>query len=259
MNNPKNQQIPHIIHYFWFGSGQKPESVQSCIASWRKFCPDFEIKEWNESNYDIHKHPYMEKAYKDKKWAFVSDYARLDILYQYGGIYLDTDVEVIKNLGPLCEYKGYIGFENTDFVNDGQGFGGAKGFPLFKEMLDIYDTDEAFDFWGGEKHNVESPKLRTKVLLRHGLCQDGSRQTVQDMEVFPSEYFCPKDYETGRLKITDNTYSIHHYDGSWHEGNAQRYVRMRQKLNRTFGKKLGKVLFNTLIWTKDSVKKLIGR
>ncbi|WP_035797160.1 glycosyltransferase family 32 protein [Butyrivibrio sp. MB2005] len=253
------QYIPHTIHYFWMGGAPKPESFLKYLEGWRKFCPNFEIKEWNESNYDIHKHPYMEKAYNDKKWAFVSDYARLDVLYQYGGIYLDTDVEVLKDLSPLCEYKAFIGFENREIVNDGQGFGCAPGMPIFKEMLDCYDGEEPYEIIDGIQEYIESPKQRTKVLLRHGLKQDGSRQTVDGVEIFPIDYFCPLDYDTGRLRISQNTFSIHHFDESWHGKNTEFYAKIRQMLNRVLGVKLGRRIFSRFMKTKDSFKKLIGR
>ncbi|WP_026657850.1 glycosyltransferase family 32 protein [Butyrivibrio sp. AC2005] len=246
--------IPHIIHYFWFGNAPKPDSVKKCIASWRKFCPDFEIKEWNESNYDIHKHPYMAKAYEEKKWAFVSDYARLDILYNLGGIYLDTDVELVKDYSSLCKFKAFFGFERIDLVNDGQGFGCSPGLPIFKEMLDAYDSDEAYEFWGGEMHNTESPKLRTLVLKRHGLICDGSRQSVDCVEIFPIDYFCPLNYATGRLNITENTYSIHHFDGSWHGGNNSIYINIMHLFCRLLGEKRGMVVYQNLMMKKDVIK-----
>ncbi len=250
-------QIPRVIHYFWFGGGEKPDSVKKCISSWRKYCPDFEIKEWNESNYDIHKHPYMEKAYAEKKWAFVSDYARMDILYRYGGIYLDTDVEVLKDLSPLCEHKAFMGFENLKLVNDGQGFGCAPGLQIFKEMLDSYEGEEPYEYINGELQYVESPRLRTKVLLCHGLKQNGLRQTVGDIDVLPPEFLCPLDYDTGRLFITSNTYSIHHFDSSWQSTKAKKYMRLRQNLCRAFGKKLGKKIFVRMMNAKDAIKKLL--
>ena len=259
METEKQYNIPKVIHYFWLGGKEKPSSVEKCIASWREKCPDFEIKEWNESNYDVHKHPYMEKAYNEKKWAFVPDYGRLDILYRYGGIYMDTDVEVLKDLSPLCEYKAYKGFENQEKVNDGQGFGCVQGLPIFKEMMACYDGSEPYEVIDGEEQYIESPRLCTKVLLRHGLKQDGSRQKVDDIEIFPSDYFCPLDYDTGRMKITDNTFSIHHFDASWHGKYAKFYQKLRQLLNRVFGKVTGKKIFLGILKIKDLFKKLIGR
>ncbi len=183
-----NKQIPKVIHYFWLGGAEKPESVKKCIESWKKNCPDFEIKEWNESNYDVHKHPYMEKAYREKRWAFVPDYGRLDVMYNYGGIYLDTDVEVLKDLSPLCEYKAFKGFENEKFVNDGQGFGCVPGLPIFLEMMACYDGNEPYDVSNGNVTYIESPRLCTKVLLRHGIKQDDSRQKVDEIEILQTDY-----------------------------------------------------------------------
>ncbi len=251
-------QIPKVIHYCWFGGGEKPESVKKCIETWRNICPDFEIKEWNESNYDINNNSFIQKAYKDKKWAFVSDYARLDILYQYGGIYLDTDVEVLKNLSPLCEFKAYMGFENDELVNDGQGFGCEAGNQIIREMMDYYlknqdgDTNKLEDY-------IESPKLRTEVLIHHGLRKDGSRQTIEDVEILPSDYLCPMDYDTGRMNITDNTYSIHHFDASWHGKGAKKSQLLMRLINRIFGKKLGRKIFVFIMRCWNAVKKLIGR
>ncbi len=255
MEEKKQYPIPRIIHYFWFGRGVKPENVKKCIESWEKLCPDFEIKEWNEDNYDIHKHPYMEKAYEEKRWAFVSDYARLDVLFQYGGIYLDTDVEILKDLSPLCCYRGFMGFEEPGKVNDGQGFGFEPGMPVLGEMMACYDGDAAFETVDGERHYAESPKLRTRVLLEHGLVADGTRQQVDGVEIFPSDYFCPLDYDTGRLSITGNTYSIHHFDSSWHGKNAALYNKIRHFLNRTFGVEHGKKMFQNLMRFKDAVKR----
>jgi len=240
--------IPKIIHYCWFGGKEKPESVKRMIDSWKKSCPDFEIKEWNESNYDIDKHPFMRLAKERGKWSFVSDYARLDILYENGGIYLDTDVELLKSLEPLCSYKGFIGFERDDLVNDGQGFGGERGLPVLKEMLAVYD-EKSFEYGF-----VESPILRTEVLSRHGLVKDGKEQTVADMRILPKDYLCPRNYYTGRIEITDNTYGIHYYDGTWKNKKEKRYEGLMRFLCKTFGIKTGHRLFEKLMIFKDRIR-----
>lgn len=237
--------IPRKIHYFWFGGGEKSAKVRKCIDSWKKYCPDYEIIEWNENNYDIKKHPFMVKAYEDRKWAFVSDYARLDVLYEYGGIYLDTDVELIKNFDDLLENHAYIGFEREDLLGDGQGFGGEKGFPIFKEMMEVYDGLEEY---------IESPKLRTKVCLEHGLKPDGSRQTIDGMEIYPVDFFCPKNFKTGIVQITPNTMSIHHFDASWYPKSGRKYVYLMRFLNQTLGEEKGMAAFNRIIAFKDSLK-----
>ena len=237
--------IPKKIHYFWFGNGPKPPLAKKCIESWKRHCPDFEIIEWNENNYEIHKHPFIEKAYQEKKWAFVSDYARLDVLIQNGGIYLDTDVEVRRDLSELLKYQAFIGFEREDLVNDGQGFGAVPDFQIFKEMLQVYDDMPEY---------VESPKLRTQVLLKHGLQLDGTRQNVEGVEVFPIDYFCPKSWATGRIKLTKNTFSIHHFDGSWHGKSGKKYVALMRGLNRLLGEEKGHETFMSLMEAKDKIK-----
>lgn len=257
MEDKNKYPIPKIIHYFWTGGEIKPESVQKCIESWKKNCPDFEIREWNEDNYDVHSHPYMDEAYNKKKWAFVTDYARLDVLVRFGGIYLDTDVEVLKDLSPLCQYRAFIGFENPQKTNDGQGFGCEPSMPVFREMLECYDGNSPFEVTDGVLNYVESPKLRTKVLLAHGLILDGSRQCVDGVEVFPVDYFCPLNFDTGRLMVTENTFSIHHFDSSWKGKNAAIYNKIRQYLNRMFGVERGKQLFMKMIQTKDLLKGIL--
>ena len=132
--------IPKVIHYCWFGRSELPPLAKKCIASWKKFLPDYEIKEWNEDNYDITKNAYMAAAYKEKKFGFVPDYIRFDLIYKYGGFYFDTDVEIIKPLDSLLQYKGIMGFEAKDFVNGGLIVAGEKGLEVFKEMRNIYDS-----------------------------------------------------------------------------------------------------------------------
>lgn len=255
----KEYPIPKVIHYFWLSGEEKPESVKKCIESWKKNCPDFEIKEWNSTNYDSNKHPYTKRAYADKKWAFVSDYGRLDVLYQYGGIYLDSDVEVLKDLSPLCSYNAFMGFENSELVDLGQGFGCVPGLPIIKEMMESYNGNNPYELRDGKEQYIECPRLITQVLLRHGLKQNGLKQTVGDVEILPVDYMCPLDFDTGCLKITPNTLSIHHYAGGWYGKKAKIYNKLRQYINRCFGISRGKRIFVRLMLLKDSFKKLIGR
>lgn len=209
----KKQVIPKKIHYLWFGENPLPESVEKCIESWKKNCPDYEIIRWDETNYDYKKHPYMYEAYKAKKWSFVSDYARLDILYQEGGIYLDTDVELIKPLDDLLQYEAYMGFENT-YINLGLGFGCMAGVNAIKELRDTYDGI-SFIKIDGSLNLKPITRYTNEYLESKGLIADGSRQKIDNIEIFPVEFFCPKNYYTRQCNITENTYSIHHYDSSW--------------------------------------------
>ena len=167
--------IPKKIHYCWVGGNPLPESAKKCISSWRRYCPDYEIIEWNESNYDFTKNQYMRESFEAKKWAFATDYARLDIIYQYGGIYLDTDVEIIKSFNPLLKNKGFAGFEDSEFVNSGQGFGAEAGNPVIKKLLESYD-DLIFKSKDGSLNMIASPELNTEVLSDLGLIGNGKEQ-----------------------------------------------------------------------------------
>ena len=181
--------IPKIIHYCWVGNKSKPQSVLYCIESWKKFCPDYEIREWNESNYDFNKNVYMKQAYEAKKWGFVPDYARLDIVYQYGGIYLDTDVELIKGLDKLLNQTAFMGFENTGdgefFVNCGHGFGAEPHHDIIRAARDLYD-DVQFLKEDGTYNLVPSPNYTTQTLKKYGLIQENKDQNLPDMTVYLS-------------------------------------------------------------------------
>lgn len=207
-------QIPKKIHYFWCGGNDMPEANRRCVDSFKKICPDYEIIEWNESNYDISKNKYMLQAYKSKKWGFVPDFARLDIIYEHGGIYLDTDVELLKNLDELLYNDAFCGFESDQYAALGLGFGARKGFPLLKEMMADYDHLDFID-GNGQLNLKASPVYQTEFLEKKGLKKDGTFQMIDGMTIYPAEYLNPKSLYVPEMVITENTYSIHHYDGSW--------------------------------------------
>lgn len=202
--------IPKIIHFFWFGNKPKGEKEKKCIASWKKFCPDYEIKEWNESNVDLDIVPYVRQAYEAKKYAFASDVLRLWAIYTYGGIYLDTDVELIKSYDDLINCEGFIGFETNDFVNTGQCVACEKGNPIIKQMLDYYN-DLQFD----PNKVIKCTEINTKILVDNGLLLNGKKQIVDGFVVYPREFFNPYDNIVDKTYITENTYSIHWYANSW--------------------------------------------
>ena len=206
--------IPKVIHYFWFGKASLPSITVKCINSWRKYLPDYEIKLWDETNFDVDMIPYTKEAYESKKWAFVSDYARFYILYYYGGIYLDTDVEIIKNIDIFLSNRMFAGFESKTSIAPGLILGSESGNILFKEILQTYEK-ESFYLPNGKLNMKTVVKRMTDILVYKGLKLDGGKQTVQEMTIYPVEYFCPIDRDTCRLRITPNTYSIHHYTGSW--------------------------------------------
>lgn len=217
--------IPKVIHYCWFGRNPLPALAIRCINSWKKYLPDYEIKEWNEDNFDVNMIPYTKEAYQAKKYAFVSDYARFWILYHYGGVYFDTDVEVIKDFTPIVEAGNFMGKEigNPIFLNDGTsivnvnpglGMGVEKDNPFLKEALSIYQ-DKKFLLPDGSLNTKTIVTTTTEMLIVKGYCSNGGVEIVDGWKLYPQDYFCPKNYYTGELCITENSYSIHHYDASW--------------------------------------------
>lgn len=206
--------IPKIIHYCWFGNKPLPKLGAECIESWRKYLPDYEIIEWNESNFPIDSISYTKEAAKSEKWAFVSDYARFYILYHYGGIYMDTDVEVLKSLDPLLVHQAFSGFESVDRVAPGLILGTEKQSSLMKKMMDSY-LNRHFINANGVLNVKTVVEYMTEQLISEGLILDGSLQNINNFIVYPMDFFSPKSLETGKLSITENTFSIHHYAGSW--------------------------------------------
>lgn len=215
--------IPKIVHYCWFGRTPLPESARKCIASWKKYLPDYEIKEWNEDNFDVNSIPYTREAYRLKKYAFVSDYARMWILYKYGGLYFDTDVEIIKPLDDIIARGNFMGCEahevsqvhaNELGLNPGLGLGVAPGLGLYKEVLDWYQTHH-FATWDGKFTktivDIVSEAFATKKMEK----KENGILFSDEIYIYPPEFFCPKNYFTGELTITPNTRSIHHYAATW--------------------------------------------
>ena len=221
--------IPKIIHYCWFGRGEKPVLAQKCIASWKKFCPDFEIREWNEDNCDYLSIPFMAEAYAAKKYAFVSDVMRLIVLEQYGGVYFDTDVEVIRDITPLLNDEGFIGFENDQYVASGLTIAAKPHHPVIQAMIEEYQNLH-FMNPDGSINAVGCPHLNTDVLERFGLCRNGKEQIVAGIHVYPPEWFNPLDSVTGKLTKTKNTYSIHWYSMSW----LPWYKHVKMKIGRVY-------------------------
>ncbi len=229
--------IPKIIHYCWFGGNPLPERDQKCIESWTKYCPNYKIMLWDESNYDVTKNKYMHQAYQEKKWGFVPDFARLDIIYNYGGIYLDTDVEIVRNLDELLREKAFMGFEDHKFINPGLGFGAEPKHSGIGELLKIYDF-RLFRLGDGTLDTTPSPQLNTEMLVAHGAVMNDQKQNIMGITLYPTEYFCPKSYETGKLVLTDNTFSIHHFNASWKSDLSKDILQMKWKLNEKYRSRL---------------------
>ena len=206
--------IPKIIHYCWFGYNEKPKEIEKCIDSWRKFFPDWEIKEWTEDNFDIEKYQYAKEAYALKKWAFVSDIVRFDVLYEFGGIYLDVDVEFIKPLPKeFLEYTGFCGFEHTSIIAPGLIFGIEKENALLKEILDSFKEDH-FEIRKDGIYKTINLRV-TEKLEEMGLVKNNEFQNINGIRIFPSEYFCGYNTDIREPEITDKTICWHHYLGSW--------------------------------------------
>lgn len=214
MKRAKQLTIPKILHYCWFGGKPMPEKNKKYIESWKRHCPDYEIREWNENNYDVSKCLYMKQAWEYKYWAFVSDYARLDIIYENGGIYLDTDVEVLRNLDDLLYQEAYLGFESNLYVATGLGFGAKKNHPIIKELRDDYDS-RVFKQEDGTFNLLGCPSYQTNRLKKHGLITNGQHQQIGNVTVYPASVLCSCSYPGKEVIVTPFSYTIHHYDASW--------------------------------------------
>lgn len=234
--------IPKIIHYCWFGGNDIPEKDKKCIESWKKYCPDYKIIQWNESNYDITKNQYMKECYESKRWGFVGDYARLDIIYNYGGFYFDTDVELIKPIDELLNLKGFAGFEvgsnDKKYVALGLGFGAEAQNEIIGKMRDEYKNAQ-FVRNDGSLNLLPSPHYSTKVLENYGLICDGNMQDINGFRIFPEEYFCPLSPLDNILRKTNNTYSIHLYSASWMTEDDRIRFKYVNNAKAKYGNKIG--------------------
>ena len=222
-------QIPKKVHYCWFGKNPLPAMAVKCIESWKKYLPDYEIIEWNEDNFDVNIIPYTQEAYEAKKYAFVSDFARFWILYRHGGLYFDTDVEVIKPMDKILSQGAFMGCEqdydspNGVTVAPGLGLAAPIGMPIYKELENFYGKLHFLNA-DGTLNQVTIVEYTTNCLKKHGLCDIEGFQMVADLRIYPSRYFCPISVVDGKLRITSDTYSIHHYAQSW-QSPARKYGR----------------------------------
>lgn len=253
--------IPKILHYCWFGGKPKPPLAEKCIRSWRKFCPDFEIREWNESNFDLEQVPaYVRQAYEAGRWAFVTDYVRLRALTEVGGVYLDTDVEIVRPLDPFLKHEAFAGFEHLERVQTGV-LACRKGFPLFQEFLAYYDT-AVFRRPDGSMDTTTNVEILTGICRKKGLVFNDTFQVVDGLAVYPREVFCPVDYDTMKLKKTRKTVTIHWFSGSWQTQEdlrileeERRWKRREQRSNLRVA--IGSRLFGASGYEK--LKKLLRR
>ena len=225
--------IPKIIHYCWFGGNHLPLLATECIESWKKVCPDFEICLWNEENFDLNANDYVKEAYANKKWAFVTDYVRLYVLYKFGGVYMDTDVELLKSLDPFLIEKGFSGFENEHSVPTGI-MASEKGNGFLKKLLEDY-RDRHFVKEDGSLDMTTNTKAITDLATTFGLVLNNSKQTIDDFTFYPNDYFCPKDSRTLKVHMTANTVAIHHFNGSWGDSKGKKF---KDFLKKILGEKL---------------------
>lgn len=221
------EQIPRKLHYCWFGKGKKSELEKRCIDSWHKFCPDYEMTEWNEDNYDINRYAYMQEAYSVGKWAFVSDVARLDIVYEQGGIYLDTDVEILRNIDELLKNNAFMAFHGKR-VSTGLGFGAKRGTEELRLLLEDYENRRFFKE-NGDVDQTICPVIQTERLKRIGLKPDGKFQRVGGLTIYPEDYFAGIVDGCGRNIAAPWGFMHHHFEGTWNRENT---IRRQQRIER---------------------------
>lgn len=228
--------IPKKVVYIWFGKGKKSDLIERCLASNKEILKDWTFEEFNEDNYDISSYKYMKEAYDAKMYAFASDCARFDILYKYGGVYVDTDVEFIKKIPDsfLNEF-GFTGVEDNNKIAPGLVFACEARNIIVKEIIDSYKKD-SFILKDG-KYNLKTVVDRvTEIFLRHGFKIDGTEQTISGFHIYPCEYFCAFDFITREFKITDNTISIHHYTATWVSFQRKIIIKVKKDICKLIGK-----------------------
>lgn len=237
-------KIPKTIHYCWFGRGQMPNSAMTYISSWKKLLPDYDFQLWNEDNFDINTNAFVREAYEQKKFAFVTDYVRLYALYHYGGIYMDTDVEVIKSLDQFRKYGAFTSCEDESMCVTGL-IGAEQYHPWIKELLDDY-KEKKFIIANSKFNDIPNTKLITDITIKsYGWLPKNDYQILKnDLHIFPMEYFCANDWRTHKVTLTENTYTIHHFNASWISDEEKRKFKKRNELKQKIIKIFGEQSFN---------------
>lgn len=244
------QRIPKVIHYVWLGGKPKPKFIESCIATWRNYLPDYEIKEWNESNFDLAAHPFAKEAYDAGKYAFASDYIRVWALYHFGGVYLDTDVEVKCNFSGLLEDARMVGaFELMNSIMTAF-IAAQKEHPLLGEILDHYDAIR-FIKEDGSYEMTPNPVLFSEKIASYGIAWNGKRQELDEgIRIYPSEVFGAYDVYDMVYHITEDTVLVHHSNASW----RSRKEILIMACKRTFIKVFGSRIYSRIRDLKHIVK-----
>lgn len=240
--------IPKIIHYCWFGHGEKPKLAQKCIESWQRILPEYEIIEWNEDNFDLDAFPYARQAYESKKFAFVTDVVRLFALYTHGGVYMDTDVEILKPIDSLLEYDAVSGFETTNLIPTGL-MASQKGNRIIGELLNDYKSRN-FINEDGSLNLTTNVIYITETLSKYGIRLNNQFQIVAGFAFLPSDYLCPKSVKDGKIRLTENTLAIHHFAGSWHSPLRNRIRNIIVKVGGYRLKKLIRTITPSIILNK---------
>lgn len=242
--------IPKVIYYCWYGKNPLPKSVKKCMESWEKQCPEYKIVRIDETNTDINENEYVSQAYSAGKWAFVSDYFRLKAVYENGGVYLDTDVELIKSLDCLTEkYDGFFGFEQgKNLIATGLGFGAKKSNKFVKAMLDSYENITFFDS-SGKADETPCPERNTAALVKMGVDTQKRNQVIDNVCFLKEEVLCPINFFTGKKKITKDTVSVHHYGASWCSDVTRRTLRLKKIIGiKNYSILYGKLLHKSNRW-----------
>lgn len=226
--------IPKIIHYCWFGEKPLPILAEKCIESWKKYLPEYKLVLWNEESFDIDSHPFTRQAYISKKYAFITDYVRLYALFNFGGVYMDTDVEVLKNFDAFLKYKAFSGFENETVIPTGI-MAATKGHATVEKLLAYYN-EKSFISKDGTLRMTPNTQIISEILENEGFKRNGEYQVLNnDFHIFPRDYFCPHDYYTGLQYFSSNTFTIHHFSGSWLPKRKRITIKLKYLLIKMFG------------------------
>ena len=235
--------IARVIHYCWFGGQPLPAAAEACMASWRTHCPGYEIRRWDEQSFDVTETRFSREAAERRDWAFVSDYARLKIVHEHGGIYLDTDVELLRSLDELLRHRGFFGFQDRATIATGLGFGAEASLPVVRALLASYELAGYLDS-SGRPDRTPCPQRDAVVFQRLGFQLDGSRQERDGVVILPPECFSPKSFHSGRVTVTPQTYAIHHFEASWHSPMEAAHFRRMRWYCGAFGEQAGRWLYH---------------
>lgn len=225
----KSDNIPKVIHYCWFGKGKKPDLIKECLSNWHTILDDYEIVEWNEENFDVFQHPYVKEAYEAKKYAFVSDYVRLYALYNFGGIYLDTDVKIYKKFDDLLHHNSFWGLEQENYIATST-IGAKKNNPLIKIFFEEYQNATFLNSDGSYKQ-LTNVAIISKIMRNLGLVQKGNYLEIEGVAVvYPQVYFSPYDYVNIRHLEDDRTYTKHYFFKSWLSSKEKRNYYLKKNI-----------------------------